>query len=462
MSEGQTETAQQYLQRNSLPELIDKMVGCLVDERPANPQQMMLGLLAGGFEEGLVPLRCIAQNYAWGMKGSSSEVAQLHSSGTGEAVDEEKPYAELWMGTHPSGPSSVGARTLKEHINDKPLSRLGKRVAERWGDLPFLFKVLSVRTALSIQSHPDKKNAERLHAADPKNYKDDNHKPEMAVALTPFEAMCGFVAPDQLVEAFKSVPELGGIVGADRAGAYEAAVKSGDEGQRKAALREAFGSIFAADSGVVGDAVDALLQRLQGESKQRALTDKEGLLLRLGEQYPRDVGVLCALFLNHVRLEVGEAMYLPANEPHAYVSGNIVECMAASDNVVRAGLTPKFIDKENLVEMLTYTQGLPPILRGDSVDEYTRRYVPPFDEFEVLRTSMQEGKSHVLAPAAGPSILVVLSGSGTLTAGNKQEEARRGRVLFVPAGLPVGACAGKGGLELTIATVNAQVFGARM
>eukprot|EP00756_Hemistasia_phaeocysticola_P022750 Hpha_TRINITY_DN15850_c1_g9::TRINITY_DN15850_c1_g9_i1::g.192229::m.192229/K01809/manA, MPI; mannose-6-phosphate isomerase len=457
-----SESAKDYLQRNELPELIDTLVGRIVDERPADPRGLLTSLLTGGFGDGVVALRCTAQHYAWGMVGSSSAVAQLHSSGTGAAVEEEKPYAELWMGTHPSGPSFVGERTLKDYIGENPQSRLGRRVAERWGDLPFLFKVLSVKTALSIQAHPDKANAERLHAQDPKNYKDNNHKPEMAVALTPFEAMCGFVSPEELVTALKSYPELRGVVGDARASAYEAAA-GGDEGGRKAALRDAFGSIFAADAGVVGEAVQTLCDRLGREAETKSLSDKEGLLVRLGKQYPKDVGVLCALFLNHIRLDVGEAIYLPANEPHAYVSGNIVECMAASDNVVRAGLTPKFIDKENLVEMLTYTQGLPPVLRGDPTDEYTRRYVPPFDEFEVHRTSLPGGDSHVLAPTAGPSILVVLSGKGTLSAGNKQESAHRGRVLFLPAGLPVSLAAEQGEhLELTRATVNAQVFGSRM
>lgn len=140
-------------------------------------------------------LTCAVQNYAWGKSGNASEVALLQSSANSDfKIDESKPYAELWMGTHPNGPSVLtgSGRSLKEHISDNK-SFLGEESRAKFGDdLPFLFKVLSVGKALSIQAHPDIELAKKLHAERPDVYKDPNHKPEMAIALTKFEGLCGF------------------------------------------------------------------------------------------------------------------------------------------------------------------------------------------------------------------------------------------------------------------------------
>ena len=152
----------------------------------------------------MLKLKCAVQNYGWGKVGSASEVAKLCAADGGSAIDEAQPYAELWMGTHPSGPSHVVAaasasseeETLKSWIETHE-EALGDVLLSRFGcDLPFLFKVLSVRTALSIQAHPDKDRAKRLHQERPQVYKDSNHKPEMALAITNFEALCGFVSAE--------------------------------------------------------------------------------------------------------------------------------------------------------------------------------------------------------------------------------------------------------------------------
>ncbi|CAI7848114.1 unnamed protein product [Closterium sp. NIES-53] len=175
--------------------------------------------MAGSYPP-ILRMRCVAQTYDWGIKGSGSTVGRLYAlgtSGSAEAAKDDVPYAELWMGTHPSGPSLVlpsaqpdevdascpalvkadvaaGEPQLLQEWLDAHPEALGATVQHKWpGQLPFLFKVLSVAKALSIQAHPDKRLAERLHATQPKNYKDANHKPEMALAVTNFEALCGFV-----------------------------------------------------------------------------------------------------------------------------------------------------------------------------------------------------------------------------------------------------------------------------
>ena len=140
-------------------------------------------------------LQCQVQQYAWGKVGSKSLAAEFAANGRPDefCVDGTAPYAELWMGTHPNGPSIVkGQGSLAEYISKNP-NMLGQDSRKKFGDnLPFLFKVLSVNKALSIQAHPDKKHAEELHKASPDIYKDANHKPEMAIALTDFEGLCGF------------------------------------------------------------------------------------------------------------------------------------------------------------------------------------------------------------------------------------------------------------------------------
>lgn len=157
------------------------------------------------------------------------------------------------MGTHPSGPSLVADTgiPLKEWIQQHP-EALGERVRDRFGDdLPFLFKVLSVETALSIQSHPDKQLAERLHAQRPDVYKDPNHKPEMALSLTDFEALCGFVSHEELCEALQAHPELRACVGEANTAAL---LLAEDAAARKAALKDAFTALMTcpSDRGAMG------------------------------------------------------------------------------------------------------------------------------------------------------------------------------------------------------------------
>ena len=321
------------------------------------------------------------------------------------------PYAELWMGTHPSGPSQVreSGELLREYVRRRP-GALGARVFERFGeDLPFLFKVLSVRTALSIQAHPDKARAERLHAERPHVYKDANHKPEMALALTDFEALSGFVESGALAQAFEDTPELKACVG-DGAEGIVAQLRGG--GGAAEALREAFGKVMRAEKGLVERLTGELVARLGSQQAPESPLDaKDALVLRLYEQYPGDVGVFAAFFLNYIQLKPGEAIYLDANEPHAYVAGDIIEAMATSDNVVRAGLTPKLRDTDVLCEMLTYNTLKPEILRGEEGERpEIKRYLPPFAEFQVEAIEVAPGRSLEIPECPGASILLVQRG----------------------------------------------------
>eukprot|EP00898_Chlorokybus_atmophyticus_P001803 jgi/Chlat1/2623/Chrsp178S02473 len=393
----------------------------------------------------MLSLLCAAQRYEWGRKGQAGQVAQLHAANSGVDIDAATPYAELWAGTHPNGPSLIkvqqeGAEqlSLAQYVRDHPHS-LGPAVLQRWGaGLPFLLKVLSVDKALSIQAHPDLALAKELNAARPDIYRDPNHKPEMALALQPFEALCGFVASSELRQRLRTVPELREAAGEGPAQAFMAATERGDA--EKHALKAVFTSLMTQEKEIVARALANLISRLQRDAQDRPLTDVEQLVMRLDQQYPGgDVGVFAAYFLNHFTLQPGEGVYLAANEPHAYLSGECAEVMATSDNVVRAGLTPKYRDTDILCAMLTYEQGMPDILRGEKVDERTVRYSPASDEFELDVISVGEGVTHQLLPCAGPSLLLLYKGSGSATCKLQDSSdvqtgtVKRGDVLFVPA-----------------------------
>ena len=234
------------------------------------------------------------------------------------------------MGTHPKGPSSIkcqysNPQPLKEWIANNEWS-LSPKIKEYFGDLPFLFKVLSVNKALSIQAHPDKELAKVLHAKDPKNYPDDNHKPEMAIALTKFEALCGFRPVDEISGFLKSVPEFLNVVGEEAASALAASIEKngvepkneeGDKEVRKA-LKACYSAYMNCDEQVAHTALTKLNISLLTKAEKSPL---EALIMKLNTQYPGDKGLFNVYFLNHTFMEPGESVFLEANMPHAYLDG---------------------------------------------------------------------------------------------------------------------------------------------
>lgn len=402
------------------------------------------------------------QSYEWGVPGGAKDsmVADFAecTPELGFQRESSKPYAELWMGTHPTVPSRVmkedGTSTLLNDVLQEDQALIGSEVARHFGvdktcgALPFLFKVLSINKALSIQAHPDKALAERLHGTKPHMYKDDNHKPEMAIAIQPFEGFCGF-RPVSEVQAFVArVSELRKVLGADndmdqslqeaaklqKQGANDAS----QEAKVKDTLKMVFGKLMRASPDVYEPAVSALAERYSHDTNEVSEEVRE-LVVRLNKQYPKDIGVLCTFFLNLVHLQRGEAMFLGANEPHAYISGHILECMAASDNVVRAGLTPKARDVDVLIDMLTYESASAsaqrldaPIWDGDASGS-TLLYNPPIPEFSVLVSSLDIGASCKHRALHGPSIVLITEGQGSFTVDGKAIPVSKGRVFFVPA-----------------------------
>ncbi|GLT43486.1 hypothetical protein SLA2020_174290 [Shorea laevis] len=286
-------------------------------------------------------LRCFIKNYDWRKIGIHSLAAKLFTLNSGSTIDSNSPYVEFWIGTHESGPSFLDPVPLKSWVSGNP-HVLGDKVLEKWGlDLPFLFKVLSVEKALSLQAHPDKESARALHKSLSDVYKDENHKPEMALALTEFEALCGFISSEELKDVFCNVPETLELLRDADKEQFACFINEKGSQEGKVILQSIFSRLMLSTKDEITQMISKMKKRLSLEEEKRQLTDKEQLVLRLEGQYPADAGVMAAFFLNYVKLKRGEALYLGPNEPHAYVSRDCIECMATSDNVVRAGLTSK-------------------------------------------------------------------------------------------------------------------------
>lgn len=392
------------------------------------------------------------------------------------------------MGTHPSNPSKdlKTGRSLLDLISDNQLLLSPSTIARYGKKLPFLFKILSIAKALSIQAHPNKKLAEQLHARDPKNYPDDNHKPEMAIALTEFEGLCGFRPPGEIAHFLETVQALRDFVGADAANAFVNTVKShqGEEDgeaskrQIKAALKDLFGALMCRPQSALDSATTALLAEVGKEGEGFASggagpnTGKQlaELITRLHGQFGSDYGLFVQFLCNLVTMSPGEALFLRADDIHAYISGDIVECMAASDNVVRAGFTPKFKDVDTLVNMLTYNyapideQKMSPInypyatlnRTAYSSNSEAKLYDPPIDEFSVVRTVLKgDGAKATFEPLDGPSIIICTAGTGKISVGPTVEEIRAGFVYFVGSTAEVALEAVGGGDEDKFVTFKA-------
>ncbi|MFF3938750.1 mannose-6-phosphate isomerase, class I [Streptomyces phaeofaciens] len=355
--------------------------------------------------------------YAWG-----SPTAIAHLLGT-EPTGE--PQAEMWMGAHPGAPSRTARGTLVEVIETDPRTELGAEAVTKFGPrLPFLLKILAAGAPLSLQVHPDLTQAKEGYEdeerrgipidAPHRNYKDANHKPELICALTEFDGLCGFRDPLQAAGL------LDGL-GVDSLKPYVDLLHAHPE---EAALREVLTAVLSADPQEMAHTVTAAAaacDRLGGDYAPYA---------GIAHHYPGDPGVIAAMLLNHVRLQPGEALFLGAGIPHAYLDGLGVEIMANSDNVLRCGLTPKHVDVPELLRIVRFEPGDPGILRPEASPDGEEVYETPIDEFRLSRYVLAEGGgTHDLTRPA-PQIL--LCTAGTVRAG--EHELAPGQSVFVPAG----------------------------
>lgn len=353
------------------------------------------------------------QNYEWGKIGKDSLVAQIMVNNTDLKLDDAKPYAELWMGIHNNGESIV-------KDNKKPLSAWLRENVKAGGPnieslLPFLFKVLSVNKALSIQCHPNKEQAMDLCKRMPTVYKDGNHKPEMTIAITEFQVMSGFRPVGEIKAFLKEVPEFEMLFPKDLINSYLSENK--DECMKK--ILQAW---LAKSEEDMKPIIKSFLSRLENKDDSVKAKYLYPLIKQLSEWYPNDVGVFMPFFLNYFTLKPGECMFIAAGVPHAYVKGDCVECMSCSDNVVRCGLTPKLKDVNVLLEILDFKSYTVDQLKMVGVPNRTHNVMvfnPPGQEFGLTTVIIQTGETYQSPPCKTCSIFVVLSGKGEIAGGKK-------------------------------------------
>lgn len=370
----------------------------------------------------VLPVQGNVKNYHWGHIGDDSYIARFKAA---EKPKQEKlqqqqqiaattndhskkPLAELWFGAHPSGPATIiaGGHSLKlnEFLKKEP-EMIGEldRYFKFGKKLPFLFKILSIAQPLSLQAHPDKKLAQILHQRDPKNYPDSNHKPELAIALTDFEVLCDFRPAKEIIEFMKASPSFRRIVGEEN---YETYLKNG----QKSALADCFKALMTCDKATILKETKNLL----AEQHQIITSELLSLMANLEKLYPGDPGIFAPFFLNYLKLKPGQAIYLKANKLHAYIKGECIECMACSDNVVRAGLTTKFRDIDTLLGMLDYEtvkSGKDVLLDGvQNPKNQSITSFAPTDEFGIDRITVSNEQEFEIPAVTSGSFIIVLGG----------------------------------------------------
>jgi len=393
-------------------------------------------------------LRGVVRHYDW---GGSRFIPEL----IGEANPQGRPFAELWIGAHPAAPSPTevgGAETdLGRLVGGAAAEVLGPATAQAFGGtLPYLFKVLDARSMLSLQAHPSleqaregfrRENAAGIPLDAPRRtYKDDNHKPEVHVALRELWMLHGFRPLEDIAEAMTAVPELAAVMPDFRGRASGA---GGDPRARARLVRDLFSRLMRMPQDGVDAALEPLLARLEAEEGRLRKGDPGFWALRAARSFPRpgghrDRGIFSVYLLNLLRLEPGQGTFQPAGTLHAYLEGVNVELMANSDNVLRGGLTPKHVDTEQLLAALTFASGVPEILEGVPGAGAVTSYPTPTREFRLDRIELGAGGRHGEGAAHGPDSLLVLDGAAVLSWAGSAETIVMGRggIVLVPAGIP--------------------------
>ena len=389
------------------------------------------------------------QTYDWGNRGDGIIRKFL-------ASQSQEPFAELWMGSHSKAPAKLSgliitpqttteinhgsfsdAIDFDQAIQENPDHLIGHLHKKGYTTLPFLFKILDAARPLSIQAHPDKQLAETLHKDDPAHYPDANHKPEIAISLGQLEAMAGFRHLHEIQNDAKRLQPLDSLF-------FES---NQTEKQPKDSLQQLYTKIMKSSAHLIQKTADELLQLLQTQKIQNTQrtqnqTKLDDWFVRLTEIYGTDdPGVFAIYLLNYITLGKNEAIFLGPNEPHAYLKGEILECMATSDNVVRGGLTSKYKDVNTLLSMLSYRSGPVDVIhptQSANNEDQKLCFNTPADEFQVslLYDDTHTTDTFELEPL---SVVLFLSGTALLkitTSSNTYSYSiDMPQILYVPADL---------------------------
>jgi len=371
------------------------------------------------------------QEYAW---GSRTAIADL----LGEPTPSQKPQAELWIGAHPKAASEVLHDNqwipLPKWIEYAPEDILGPTVAKRFqGKLPFLLKVLAAEMPLSIQAHPNIEQADegfvRENAlqipfdAPTRNYRDNNHKPELICALTPFWGLKGFRKTADILELMKQIA-LTKLL-------YESKCLEENASNR---LERFFRKLLTMDKQTQTRLVGEVVRAAEKLSSKDTAFD---WVVRLNQNYPSDIGVISPLFLNLIMLQPGEAMFIQAGTLHAYLRGTGIELMANSDNVLRGGLTPKHIDIDELTKILHFTEEPPLLTAPNNLSPSLSQYPTAAEEF--LLSVINAGEESMYTSEQDRSVEILICTRGSAAATNKDtqnsQDLRKGTAIIVPASI---------------------------
>ncbi|MFQ0973336.1 mannose-6-phosphate isomerase, class I [Gilliamella sp. CG35] len=378
---------------------------------------------------------CI-KDYDWGSIDSITTLFGIKNPS-------QKPMAEIWMGIHPLGCSKIiglnGEKiNLNALINQNPLQILGKNTYQLFGTLPYLFKVLAANKPLSVQVHPTKADAQKgfekenklgidLHSPN-RNFKDPNHKPELLYALTPFKAMNSFRPIEQILSFFSqiTIPIFN----------HELAQLQHNPHPKQ--LKHFFQFLLNLSPDKKLQAIHQLLACTRSFNQEPFLT-----IHTLVKDYPNDIGLFMPLILNVIELKPSQAMFLHAQTPHCYLSGTGFEVMANSDNVLRAGLTHKFIDIDALIANTNFSSIdasellINPLINHNKIDFP----VPVNDfKFEIIQSDLQLRKEKVNSP----QILFCANGAITLTTKHEVLTLNKGESVFIAYHAKYYSYSGKG------------------
>ncbi len=387
----------------------------------------------------IFPIKGAIQNYAWGGKEFIPDLMRLRNA-------DSQPFAEVWLGAHQRGPAQLivdgEEMSLKDFLEKNP-EALGEKVINKFGKrLPYLFKVLDVNKMLSIQTHPTKEAAEIGYYAEEKtgipitafnrNYKDDNHKPEVMVAMTEFWLLHGFKSLEAIEEVLKSVPEFKMLL------EYYQRILHKEVDNK---LFHFYKNLMEMSQKTVDEILQPLAERLSLDFVVKklpknspdywaALAFRDNML----EGGHFDRGVFSIYIFNLVCLQEGEGIFQDAGIPHAYLEGVNMELMANSDNVFRGGLTVKHVDVNELLEHMTFEAVVPNVLTGTEIDRGVKVYQTPAPDFELTRIFLKEFEKYFCEKAMTPETLIVMKGEVIVKSGKEEFRLERGGAFFATSG----------------------------
>ncbi len=378
-------------------------------------------------QDKILLLKGKVQQYAWGGY-------DFIANWLGTENNQHKPFAEYWMGAHPTASSVVvtrnGELSLHQLIHDYPEEFLSTHVRQQFNELPYLFKILDVKDMLSIQVHPTKEAAAKgfheeeaagiVLGAPNRNYKDKNHKPEVMVALSDFWLLHGFLPEDKLLHVLQTVPEFKGLEEIFKNGGYKALYQH----------------VMTMNQDEVNQILKPLVQRELERKKRGELTRAAPgwWVAKLFENSNTiddiDRGIYSIYFFNIVQVHEGEAIFQGAGIPHAYLEGQNVELMANSDNVLRGGLTPKHVDVPELIKHTAFEGIEPNVMKGEEVSHSVTNYPCPVPDFGIDKISLK-AKESIESKATSLEIWVVMKGEATFEYEGKNVVVKKGQAVAI-------------------------------